>query len=50
MYRIENIKGEVLAENVSTKELRDITENTTIVIDVFDQETREFLGEYMPHE
>ena len=50
MYIIKKPNGEVLADNISLKELRDITKNTSIIIDIFDQETDEFLGEFNPKE
>ncbi len=51
MYIIKKPNGEVIADNISLKELRDITENiTSITIDIFDQETDEFLGEFNPKE
>ena len=48
MYRLETPKGELLAEHVSKKELREITEYSTIIIDVFDEVSGEFMGEFDP--
>lgn len=50
MYRLKKSNSELLAENISSKELKDITKNSSIVIDIFDQETDEFLGEFDPNE
>ena len=50
LYRLETPKGKVLCHNISINELRDITRYTTEVIDVFDQDTNEFMGEYNPNE
>ena len=50
MYRIETSTGEILAENVSRKELRNITSNSSIIIEVFDQNTGDYMGEFDPAE
>lgn len=48
MYRLETPTGELLASNISTKELREITGSATVIIDVFDEESGEFMGEFDP--
>ena len=48
-YRLETPKGEILATGITRKELREITSSTSYqIIDVFDEETDEFLGEFDP--
>lgn len=49
-YRLETPKGKVLCYNISINELREITRYTTETIDIFDQDTNEFIGEYDPNE